>query len=80
MRILYSVKWEFYTQLFGENVYISMLPSLSSFCLPQDRPMNLRWGDEASNTTLFGKPTDWEDGRLRSQNSHLVLVTFFYGS
>ena len=67
-------KWEFYTQLFGENVYISMLPSLSSFCLPQDRPVNLRWDVEASNITLFGKSTDWEDGRLRPQNNHLIRV------
>lgn len=34
--LIRNKKWEFHTQFFGENVYISMLPSLSSFCLPQD--------------------------------------------
>ena len=29
---------------------------------------------EARNTTLFGKPADWEDSRLMSQNNHLVRV------
>ena len=29
---------------------------------------------EARNTTLFGKPADWEDGILMSWNKHLVRV------
>ena len=29
---------------------------------------------EERNTTLFGKPDDREDGRLMSQNNHLVGV------
>ena len=53
---------------------MEMLPSPSSFCLPRSRPMNPRGGVEARNTTLFGKPADREDGRLVSQNNHLVEV------
>lgn len=30
-----------------------------------------RQGVEARNTTLFGKPSHREDGRLTSQNNHL---------
>ena len=29
-------------------------------------------GIKAKNTTLFKKVTDWEDGRLMSQNNHFV--------
>ena len=35
-------------------------------------PINWRWSIEARNITLFGKPTDQEDGRLMSQNNHLM--------
>ena len=36
--------------------------------------MNLERDVEATNTTLFRKPADEEDGRLMSQNNHLVRV------
>ena len=29
---------------------------------------------ETRNTTLFGKPADREDSRLKSQNNHLIRV------
>ena len=48
--------------------------NLCSLCSPQDRSVNLRGGVEARNTTLFGKSADQEDGRLASQNNHLVGV------
>ena len=48
--------------------------NLCSLCSPQDRSVNLRGGVEARNTTLFGKSADREDGRLASQNNHLVGV------
>ena len=35
-------------------------------------PINQRWSIEARNITLFGKPADQEDGRLMSQNNHLM--------
>ena len=37
-------------------------------------------GIKAKNTTLFGKVTDWEGGRLMSQNNHFVGLDawFFY--
>ena len=35
-------------------------------------PINWRWSIEARNITLFGKPADQEDGRLMSQNNHLM--------
>ena len=31
-------------------------------------------GVEAGNMTLFRKPADREDGRLKSQNNHLIRV------
>ena len=38
--------------------------------------MNRRQGVEARNRTLFGKPADWEDGRLKSykKKNHLLRV------
>ena len=36
--------------------------------------MNLRPGVEARNTALLEEPADREDGRLISQNNHLILV------
>ena len=36
--------------------------------------MNQRRGVETRNTTLFGKPTDQEDGRLGSPINHLLMV------
>jgi len=33
-----------------------------------------RRGVEARNTTLFGKLPDQEDGRLMSQNNHLIGI------
>ena len=65
MRILYSVVWRKCV-----HIYVTK----SKLTLPQDRPVNLRRSVEASNTTLFGKSTDWEDGGLRSQNNHLIRV------
>ena len=47
-----------------------LLPSPSSICSPHDR----RRGVEARNMTLFGKPADREDGRLKSRNNHLIGV------
>ena len=52
----------------------SLLLSLSSLCSPHDRPIKSKTGIEARNTTLFRKPADREDGRLKSQNNHLTLV------
>ena len=43
-----------------------------SLCSPHDRPMNRRQGIEARSLPLFGKLADREDGRLMSQNNHLV--------
>ena len=51
-----------------------VLPSPSSLCLLHDRPINPRRGVEARNMTLFGKPADREDGRVKSQNNHLIGV------
>ena len=59
-----------------------LLPSPSSFYSPRDRPMNRRQGVEARNRTLFGKPADWEDGRLKSYkkkpSSQSLHARFFY--
>ena len=38
------------------------------------RPVNRRRGVETRNMTLFGKPAGREDGRLKSQNNHLIGV------
>ena len=35
-------------------------------------PINRRRGVETRNMTLSGKPADPEDGRLMSQNNHLL--------
>ena len=48
-------------------------PSRSSLCSPYNKPMNQR-DVVARNMTLFGKPADWEYGRLMSQNNHLIEV------
>ena len=39
-----------------------------------NRPVYPRRGVEVRNVTLFGKTTDQEDGRLMSQNNHLIQV------
>ena len=54
--------------------HVGLLPSPSSLCLPHNRPINQRRGAEARNTTLLGKPADWEDSRLTSHRNHLVRV------
>ena len=51
-----------------------LLPSPSSLCSPHNRPVNQRRGVEARNTSLFRKPEDREEGRLKSQNNHLIGV------
>ena len=51
-----------------------LLPSLSSLCSPHDRPINRRRDVESRNTSLFGKPADGEDGRLKSQNNYVIGV------
>ena len=57
---------------------VCLLPSSSSLCSLHDRLINLydmsikRQGVEARNMTLFGKLADQEDGRIMSQNNHLV--------
>ena len=48
-----------------------LLPSPSSLCSLQDRSLSPRTGVETRNMTIFRKPSDGEDGRLMSQNSHL---------
>ena len=53
---------------------MDLLPSPSSLSSLRDRPMNQRRGAEARKTTLFGKPADWEDGRLVSPKNHLLWV------
>ena len=56
-----------------------MLLSPSSLCSLHDRLVNpgqSTWetGAKARNVTLFRKSADWEDGRLMSQNNHLIGV------
>ena len=48
------------------------LPSPSTQCTTGQ--IARRWGFGSRNTILFRKPADWEDGRLVSQNNHLIRV------
>ena len=48
------------------------LPSPSTYCTTGQ--IAKRWGFGSRNTILFRKPADWEDGRLVSQNNHLIRV------
>ena len=51
-----------------------MSPSPRSLCSPHDRPTNRRQGVEARSITLFRELADGEDGRLMSQNNHLIGI------
>ena len=51
------------------------VPTPSSLCSPDKRPMNPRFKVlKARDRTLFGELADQEDGRLMSQNNHRVWV------
>ena len=51
-----------------------------SLLATQQATKSKRPGVKARNPTLFGEPTDQEDGRLMSLNNHLVEARFLYGS
>jgi len=51
-----------------------MLLRPSSLCSPYNTPINQETSVEARNRTLFGKLADQKDGRLISQNDHLIGV------
>ena len=57
-----------------ENTKKGVSPSPRSLCSPHDRPTNRRQGVEARSITLFRELADGEDGRLMSQNNHLIGV------
>ena len=44
---------------------VTLLPSSGLLCSPLDRPVNLRDKLLRQGIRLFGKPADWEDGRLK---------------
>ena len=53
-----------------KHYHITMSPC--SLCSPHDSPINLRDEVLRQGILLFRKPADQEDGRLMSQNDHLV--------
>ena len=73
----------FASYLASPFLHLKTIPSPSSLCSWQDRPANPRGKvlRQWINKALFRKP-DQEDGRLTTQNNHLVLVwmpgTFMY--
>ena len=60
------------------NQQLLLLPSPSLLCWSHNRPMNQRLNQrqdvEIRNTSLFGKPANWEDGKVMSQKNHLIRV------